>query len=85
MISFGLAEAMDFSIKDPLVAISLLLGRIMIGFIRDRHSKVSVAVIPKSEGDQIQNEVFPIDGSMLEFMNDESNSSSIWAREHPKL
>ena len=55
MISFGIAEFMDLSIKDPIVALTLILGRIMIGFIQARRSKskVSVAVIPPPEGDQV--------------------------------
>lgn len=52
MLTFGLSEAFDLSVKDPLVALTLIMARIMYGYIRDRHSKVDI--MEPTTADQIK-------------------------------
>ena len=42
MLTFALSEGFDMSVKDPLVALTLIMARVMYGFIRDRHSKIDI-------------------------------------------
>jgi len=73
MTAYGISEGIDLSLKDPLVALTIVLARVMFGYIRDRHSKVSVVIFPQAEGEKGTAEVFP----MEEYCDESMNSSYI--------